>query len=279
MARVSGDVLFVMLPIEATEDHFERMAEHMGLDKPLVVQYAVWAGRTLKGDLGMSIKARVPVSQLLMERLPNTARLAAVGLSMGLILALFLGIGAAVYRGTIIDILCRIVAVAGMSIPNFWLAIMGILFFGVNLRLLPVFGTGGIDHYILPGSILAWGMSAPLMRLLRSNMLEVLDSEYVKLARIKGVSEWWAIWGHALRNALIPLVTFAGFYLGMLMGGIVITETVFAWPGVGLLAYEGVVWRDYPVIQGVVLFISATILTINLAVDILYAYLDPRIRY
>jgi ABC-type dipeptide/oligopeptide/nickel transport system permease component len=166
-----------------------------------------------------------------------------------------------------------------MSIPIFWLAIMAVLLFSVHLHLLPSSRAGGFKHYILPACALGWSFSAPMMRLLRSSMLEVLDSEYVKLARIKGVRERWVILRHALRNALIPVITFAGFYLGLLIGGVVVTETVFAWPGIGLLAYEAMLWRDYPVIQGVVMFITTSVLSINLGVDILYAYLDPRIRY
>jgi len=194
-------------------------------------------------------------------------------------LALTLGVTAAVKKNSILDTISRILAVSGMSIPIFWLAIMAILLFSVELRLLPSSRAGGIKHYILPSFILGWSFSAPMMRLLRSSMLEVLDSEYVKLARIKGVAERRVIWLHALRNALIPAVTFAGFYLGLLIGGVVVIETVFAWPGLGLLAYESVVWRDYPVTQGVVLLITTTVLTINVCVDILYAYLDPKIRY
>ncbi|MBI4340595.1 MAG: ABC transporter permease [Chloroflexi bacterium] len=279
VARLSGDVLRIMMPIEATQEDFEQMAAYLGMDKPLVQQYAVWIGHVFKGDLGTSLKTRVPVTTLLRQRLPNSVKLASFTLVVGLTLALLLGVGSAVYRGSVFDGICRFVAVAGMSFPQFWVGIMAILLFAVRFQLLPASGTGGIDHYILPGLIMGWAMSAPMMRLLRSSMLEVLDSEYVKLARIKGVSEWATIWRHALRNALIPLVTFAGFYLGLLVSGVVIIETVFVWPGVGLLAYEGILWRDYPVIQAVVLIVSVSILTVNLAVDVLYAYLDPRIRY
>lgn len=279
LARLSGDVLDIMLPMEATQEDFDRMAQYLGLDKPLVQQYAVYVGHALRGDFGRSLKAKIPVFQLFMERLPNTVRLAGFTLAVALTLALSLGIGAAVYRGSIIDTICRVIAVSGMAIPAFWLGIVAILVFSVRLDLLPAFGIGGIDHYLLPGSIMGWIIAAPMTRLLRSSMLEVLDSEYVKLARIKGVTERWVIWGHALRNALIPLVTMTGAYMGTLMGGLVVLETVFAWPGVGLLAYDSLTWRDYPVVQGVVLFVSGAILTANLGVDILYAYIDPRIRY
>lgn len=279
LARLTGDPLHVMLPMEATEEDYARARRHLGLDKPLPVQYGIYIAQAVTGDLGTSIRAKIPVSQMIMERLPNSLGLAGLSISVALSLALLLGVVAALKKGSIVDTISRILAVSGMSIPIFWLAIIAIQLFSVKLRLLPSSRAGGIEHYILPAFVLGWSFSAPMMRLLRSSMLEVLDSEFVKLARIKGVSERWVIWRHALRNALIPLVTFAGFYLGLLVGGVVVTETVFAWPGLGLLAYEGVVWRDYPVTQGVVLFITTAVLTINLGVDILYAYLDPRIRY
>lgn len=279
LARLTGDPLHVMLPMEATEEDYARARRHLGLDKPLPVQYGIYIAQAVTGDLGTSIRAKIPVSQMIMERLPNSLGLAGLSISVALSLALLLGVAAALKKGSIVDTISRILAVSGMSIPIFWLAIIAIQLFSVKLRLLPSSRAGGIEHYILPAFVLGWSFSAPMMRLLRSSMLEVLDSEFVKLARIKGVSERWVIWRHALRNALIPLVTFAGFYLGLLVGGVVVTETVFAWPGLGLLAYEGVVWRDYPVTQGVVLFITTAVLTINLGVDILYAYLDPRIRY
>jgi peptide/nickel transport system permease protein len=279
LVRLSGDPLDVMMPMEASEEDYARARKHLGLDQPWPVQYAIYISQAVTGDLGTSLRAKIPVSQLLMERLPYSLKLAGFSISIALFLALFLGMAAAVKKGSIIDSISRFLAVAGMSIPIFWLAIMGILLFSVHLNILPSSRAGGFKHYILPAFVLGWSFSAPLMRLLRSSMIEVLDSEYVKLARVKGVPERWVIWKHALRNALIPVVTFAGFYLGLLIGGVVVTETVFAWPGLGLLAYEAVLWRDYPVIQGVVLFITTSVLTINLGVDILYAYFDPRIRY
>ena len=279
LARLSGDPLDVLMPMEATAEDFARARSHLGLDKPLPAQYVIYISNAVRGDLGTSIKAKIPVSLMIKQRLPNSLKLAGFSMFIAISLALFLGVTAAVKKGSIIDTISRILAVSGMSIPVFWLGIMFILIFGVYLRLFPVFGTGGIQHYVLPGVVLGWNFSAALTRLLRSSMLEVLDSEYVKLARIKGVSERWVIWRHALRNALIPVVTFAGFYFGLLIGGVVIVETVFAWPGLGLLAYESLIWKDYPVIQGTVLVICASVLTVNLGVDILYAYLDPRIRY
>lgn len=279
LARLSGDVLNVMLPDQASQEDRENMARYLGLDKPLPQQYAIYMGHVLTGDFGTSLKARVPVTRLFLDRVPNTIRLAAFTLVVAVSLALVLGIGAAVYRGSIIDTICRVLAVSGISIPSFWLAIMAVLVFAVRLGILPATGTGGIQHYILPGTIMGWILAAPMTRLLRSSMLEVMESEYVKLARIKGVAEGRVIWWHTLRNALIPLVTVIGSYMGTLVGGLVILETVFVWPGVGLLAYQSLLWRDYPVIQGVVLLVSAAILAANLGVDILYAYIDPRIRY
>ncbi len=279
LIRLTGSPLNVVMPMEATKEDFNRTAQYLGLDKPLPVQYAVWLGRVLKGDFGMSIQSRAPASELIMARLPNSLSLAAFTMVIAISTALVLGVGAAVYKGSILDSISRIMAVAGMSIPAFWLGIMAILIFSARLNLLPAFGAGGLSHYILPGAVLGWTFSAALTRLLRSSTLEVLDSEYVKFARAKGISEAKVIWWHALRNSLIPLITFAGVYMGTLIGGVVIIETVFAWPGLGSLVYEAVVMRDYPVIQGTTLVIGMSVLTINLIVDILYAYLDPRIRY
>jgi len=279
LARLTGDPLFMMMPPEASAEDFELARKQLGLDKPLPVQYFIYISNVLKGDLGTSIQARIPVSTMIKQRLPNSVKLAFFSITISLLIALALGVTSAVKKGSFIDVLSRIIAVSGMSIPSFWLGIMFILIFGVQLRLFPVNGTGSFKHYVLPGCVLGWTFAAALMRLLRSSMLEVLDSEYVKLARIKGVSEWWIIFGHALRNALIPVITFTGYYLGRIIGGVVIVETVFAWPGLGLMAYESLVWKDYPVIQGAVLFMCAAVLMINLAIDVLYAYIDPRIRY
>jgi len=279
LARMSGDPLDMLLPMEATAEDYAQARKDLGLDKPVYLQYAIYLSNIMRGDFGKSIKAKIPVSTIIKQRLPNSLRLAGVSFLIALSISLVLGVFAAVKKDSIVDIASRIIAVSGMSIPAFWLGIMFILVFGIHLNLFPVFGAGSFKHYVLPGCVLGWTFSAALMRLLRSSMLEVLDSEYVKLARIKGVAEMWVIWGHALKNALIPVVTFAGFYFGLLVGGVVIVETVFAFPGLGLMAYEALIWKDYPLIQGGVLFICASVLMINLFVDILYAYIDPRIRY
>lgn len=279
LVRLSGDPLDKLLPIEATEEEFATARKNLGLDKPVIVQYLTYIGQMARGEFGVSIKAKLPVSQMILERLPYTLKLAALSVSISLFIAVILGVISAVKKDSYIDLFSRFIAVCGMSIPAFWLAIISVIIFSVHLKLLPSSRAGGFSHYILPAFVLGWSFAAPMMRLLRSSMLEVLDADYIKLARIKGVAEWKIIWWHALRNALIPLVTIAGFYIGLLVGGVVVTETVFAWPGLGLLAYESVLWRDYPVTQGVVLFVSASVITINLIVDILYGYLDPRIRY
>jgi peptide/nickel transport system permease protein len=233
----------------------------------------------VQGDFGRSIKGQMPVLDLIKDRLPNSIKLAAVSMVITLMLALPLGVMAAVRKGTAIDTVANIVAVLGQSLPQFWVGIVLIQIFAVYLRLLPVAGTGSVYHYILPGFTLGWFLVAGIMRLLRSSMLEVLDSEFVKLARIKGLSPRAVIWKHALKNALIPVLTFGAIYLAILMTGAILVETVFAWPGIGQLIYQGIVYRDFPVVQAVVLLTAFVVVTVNLLVDITYAYIDPRIRY
>ncbi|MFC2002257.1 ABC transporter permease [Chloroflexota bacterium] len=278
-ARLTGDPRHMLLPIEATEEDYIRVGKELGLDKPLPVQYFTFIRDLAKGDLGTSIRTRQPVIDLIGQRLPNSAKLASVAMLLGILMGLPLGVLAAVRKGKGIDSVAQVVAVLGQSMPSFWLAIMLIMLFAVHLQWFPPFGTGGISHYILPGFTMGWIAAAGITRLVRSSMLEVLDSEFVKLARIKGVSEIRVIWKHALRNALIPVVTYMGFQSAMVLSMAVVTETVFAWPGIGRLGYEGVMWRDYPVVQGVVMTIALIVVVINLAVDIIYAYIDPRVRY
>ena len=279
IVRLTGDPRDVLLPPEATQEDYERLGKILGLDKSLPVQYGIFIMNIAKGDFGMSIRAKRPVSELLLKRLPNSVKLSGFAMVIAFFLSLSLGVTAAAKKGSGIDTLVKVFCILGMAVPHFWLGIMFILFFSVELRLFPSSGTGGIQYYILPGVTIGWSASTAMMRLLRSSMLEVLDTEYVKLARIKGVSESWVIWRHALRNALIPMVTFGGFYFATAIGTAVIVETIFAWPGLGRLAYEALVWRDFPVIQGVVLLITAIVVITNLVVDILYVCLDPRVRY
>jgi peptide/nickel transport system permease protein len=232
----------------------------------------------MQGDFGRSIKGQVPVLDLIKERLPNSIRLALVSLLITVVLAFPLGVLAAVKKGTAVDTLANLIAVLGQSLPQFWVGIVLIQVFAVHLRWLPVAGNSSPWHYILPGFTLGWFLVAGIMRLLRSSMLDVLDSEFVKLARIKGVSGWSVVWKHALKNAVMPVLTFAAIYLAILITGAILVETVFAWPGIGQLIYQGIVYRDFPVIQAVVLLTAVIVVSVNFVVDITYGYLDPRIR-
>ena len=281
LVRLTGDPVDMLLPIDASPELREETRARLGTDQPQIVQYGRFIRELLSGDLGTSIRTRKPVTELIGDRLPNTVQLVGLSMLIALAVAIPLGVMAAVKKGTFIDRFARMFSLLGQSIPSFWAAIVLILVFGVYLGVLPTGRKEGFEYIILPAVTTAFfGFMIPgVVRLLRSSMLEVLDSEYVKLARVKGLSERTVVWRHALKNALLPVVTFIGFYFGILLSGSVVVETVFAWPGIGRLAYEAVLWRDYPVIQGVVLLVSVVVLVSNLVVDILYAYLDPRIRY
>jgi ABC-type dipeptide/oligopeptide/nickel transport system permease component len=278
VCRLTGDPVTLMLPDDASHEDIAQLRAALGLEKPLPVQYWLFLRSAVRGDFGRSIKGQVPVLDLIEERLPNSIKLALVSLFITVILAFPLGVMAAVKKGTSVDTLANLIAVLGQSLPQFWVGIVLIQIFAVYLRWLPVAGTGSLWHYVLPGFTLGWFLVAGIMRLLRSSMLDVLDSEFVKLARIKGVSGWSVIWKHALKNAVMPVLTFAAIYLAILITGAILVETVFAWPGIGQLTYQGIVYRDFPVIQAVVLLTAVIVVTVNFVVDITYAYLDPRIR-
>lgn len=279
MVRLTGDPTLLLLPEDATAADIKHLQHALGLDRPLPVQYWVFVSNAVQGDFGRSIKGQIPVIGIIKERLPHSLRLGAASLLVTLVIALPLGVLAAIRKGTLFDTVAQIVAVLGQSMPMFWVGIVLIQIFAVYLRLLPSGGTGDWTHYILPAFTLGWWLVAGIMRLLRSSLLEVLDSEFVKLARIKGVSEIRVIWKHALRNALIPVVTLGGIYMAILITAAILVETVFAWPGIGRLVYESIVFRDFPVVQAVVMMTAAFVILTSLLVDILYAYLDPRIRY
>jgi peptide/nickel transport system permease protein len=279
LARATGDPLHMILPMSATEEDYANARAYLGLDRPYLQQYLSFVGRAVTGDFGMSIRARRPVSELIRDRLPNSLKLAAFAMGVSLAMAFPLGVMAAVKKGTGVDRAAQVVAVLGQSLPTFWVAIVLIEVVAGRLQWLPAGGISGLSSYILPGFTLGWFVVAGMMRLLRSGMLEVLDSEYVKLARVKGVVERRVVWVHALKNALIPVVTFAGIYFAILVTTAIVVETVFAWPGLGRLAYEGITSRDFPVIQAVVLTTAAIVAAVNLCVDCLYAVIDPRIRY
>ncbi len=279
LTRLSGNVLDLMLPIEATPEDFERVEKAWGLDKPIVVQYGLYMKNVLQGDWGESWKWGSGALEIVLEKFPATVQLAAFTLAISTVMGLTIGIIVATKKDTPFDWGGKIVALLGQSLPSFWLGIVLMWVFAVLLGWLPTSGRGGITHMIMPAVTLGWFNVAALMRLTRSAMLEVLDSEYVKLARIKGLPEWKVIWKHCLRNAAIAPLTYFGLVAGFLLTGSVVTETVFAWPGTGLLAVEAVQARDYQVVQAVVLFMASIFIASNLVVDILYAYLDPRIRY
>lgn len=279
LARLSGDPLEIMLPEEATAEDFELAAQHWGLDRPLTLQYLSFLGNLLRGDFGRSIRLRQPALQLVVERLPATLQLATAAILISVLIAVPIGVLSAVHRDTPLDQVGKVIALVGQSMPSFWLGIVLIWVFAVMLGWFPSSGRGGIAHYVLPAIALGWYQVAALMRLIRSSMLDVMDSEYVKLARVKGVSPPAVIWKHCLRNAAIPPLTYFGVIAAALLTGSVVTETIFSWPGIGLLAIDAVRYRDFPLIQTIVLLFAFTFIVVNLLVDILYAYVDPRIRY
>jgi peptide/nickel transport system permease protein len=279
MSRLSGDPTPLMLPDDATYEDIQRLRAALGLDRPLPVQYWVFLSNAVQGNFGRSIRARMPVIDMLKERLLNSIKLAAVAFCTAILLAFPLGVIAAVNKGSALDTMANTVAVLGQSLPQFWVGIVLIQLFAVRLHWLPVAGMGSFAHYIMPAFTLGWFVVAGMMRLLRSSMLDIMGSEFIKLARIKGLPSRTVIWKHALRNALIPVLTFGAIYLAGLITGAILVETVFAWPGVGQLIYQGIVFRDFPVIQAVVLLTAGIVIAVNLCVDIAYAYIDPRIRF
>jgi peptide/nickel transport system permease protein len=280
LARVSGNPLDTMLPMEATKEDYDRVSKHWGLDEPLYVQYIIFLSKAAQGDFGYSWKWPGHTAMgLVAQRLPATLQLAGFALFISILIALPVGVLSAVKKGSVWDSAAKIIALLGQSLPAFWLGIVLMWIFAVTLGWLPTSGRGGIQYMILPAITLGWFQVAAIMRLVRSSMLEVLDSEFVKLTRIKGLAEWKVIWKHCLRNAAIAPLTFFAIIAGVLMTGAVVTESVFSWPGTGLLVVDAVRARDFQVVQAVVIVFSGIFILTNLVVDILYAVLDPRIRY
>ena len=278
LGRATGDPVELMMALEATDEQRIQVRESLGLDKPLIVQYAIYMARLARFDFGQSLKSKIHVGSLLGERLIKSLQLAGFSMLVTLTFAFPLGVMSAVRRGSGVDMLSRLVAVLGQSLPHFWVGLILMEIFAVRLRWLPVGGAESLKSYVLPGFTMGWFITAGIMRLMRSSMLEVLGTDYVLFARVKGVSRSAVIWKHALRNALLPVVTFSGMYFALLIGGAVVIETVFAWPGIGRLAFLAVVGRDFTVIQGVVIIIAAIVAAVNLIVDIVYYWIDPRIR-
>jgi peptide/nickel transport system permease protein len=277
--HLTGDPAAYLLGPEAGRQEYEQLKKNMGLDKPLPVQYGLFLTRVVQGDFGTSHIMGRSARNVLLERFPATLQLAGVAFALTIIVGIPLGILSAIKRDTPIDFFGKFFAILGIATPSFWVAIMLILLFGAILGWLPTYGRGGIRHFILPAFVLGWSSMAGVVRLARSSMLEVLDSEYVKFARIKGLSERLVVWKHALKNAVIPVLTFSGLTLAGLLNGSVAIEVVFAWPGIGRLMLQGINQRDFPVVQATVLAAGFFYIVTALLVDILYAYVNPRIRY
>jgi peptide/nickel transport system permease protein len=276
--RVTGDPATLLVEPGASPDDIAAIHHQFGLDRPLLVQYGLFMVSVLSGDLGQSFYYRTPVLELYWSRLPYSVMLATAAMAFSLLLGIPSGILAAVRVGRFWDSAGKVFALLGLSLPSFWVGLVLILVFSVYLGWLPSSGSGTPLHLIMPAFALGWYFAASHMRLTRSSMLEVLGSEYVKLARLKGLPQALVIGKHAFKNALIPVLTLAGINFVIMISVAVVVETVFAWPGVGRLLYEGVAFRDFPVVQGTVLMLGAMTVTVNLIVDILYAVIDPRIR-
>jgi len=277
--RLSGDPAATMLPGDASVDQLEALRRELGLDRPIYVQYLQFLGGALRGDFGTSFRHQQPALGLVLERLPATMELAFAALLLATVVALPLGILAAIRHGRLIDALAMGFAVVGQSTPTFWMGIMLILVVSVELGVLPTSGRGGWEYLILPAVTLGTQFAALLARLTRTSMLEVLGQDFLRTARAKGLRERTVVFGHALKNASVPVITLAGLQFGTLLGGAVVTETVFAWPGVGRLAVQSIFVRDYPVVQAAVFVLALSFVTINLLVDLAYGQLDPRIRH
>lgn len=279
LARLSGDPTALMLPIDATAEDEAVMRAYLGLDKPLPIQYVEFIGRAITGDFGTSIRHRQPAMDMILERMPATLQLTASAFAIALLIAIPLGILSALYPNSLIDRLSVLMALFGQAIPTFLLGIVLILFFAVQLRWLPSSGRDGLEYLILPSLTLGPYSAAVINRLLRANLREVLNNDYIRTARAKGFAKPYIVFRHALRNAAIPVITVMGLQVASLMSGSVVTETVFAYPGAGLLLVQALGNRDFPVVQAFVIVIGVIVILINLVLDLLYALLDPRIRY
>jgi peptide/nickel transport system permease protein len=276
--RITGDPTTLLVEPGASRADIDALREQLGLDRPVWVQYGSFLANVVRGDFGRSFYYRTPVIELYLSRLPNSLLLAVAAMTFSLVIGIPSGILAAVRLGGVWDRAGKIFALLGLSMPQFWVGLLLILFFSVYLGWLPSSGSGTPLHVIMPAFALGWYFAAAHMRLTRSSMLEVLGSEYVKLARLKGLPEAMVIAKHAFKNALIPVLTLAGINLILMINVAVIVETVFAWPGVGRLLYEGIAFRDFPVVQANIILGGAMIIVVNLLVDVLYAWIDPRIR-
>jgi peptide/nickel transport system permease protein len=276
---IPGDPVLAMLGENAPEVDIMELREKLGLNQPLYRQYLHYLKGLIRGDLGKSLRTNRPVAATILSRYPATMELALVSLVLALLISFPLGIIAAVKQNSIFDHIARFFSLLGLSIPNFWLGPLLIILFSIKLDLLPVSGRGGFSHLILPAITLGTALSAILTRMVRASLLEEIEKDYIRAARARGLPEYIVIGKHALKNALIPVITIIGLQFGTLLAGAIITETVFAWPGIGRLLIQAINQRDYPLIQGTILAISLSYILVNLATDIIYSLIDPRIRY
>lgn len=279
LVRLRGDPVSVMAPPTFNEEQVENLRRAWGFDKPLWEQYLIFLRKAAVGDFGTSIQHRIPAMTLVVQRIKYTYLLAGVSALVGLTVALPLGVLSAIKRNSVVDLLSTTLSTIGTAMPSFWLGLMLMLLFSVRLRLLPAFGAEGPAALIMPATALGVGLAARISRLTRSSMLEVLSEDYVRTARGKGLPERLVIWRHAILNALIPVITAFGLQLGWLLGGSVVVESVFSWPGLGRLMVESIHVRDITVVQAGLLFFATSFILINLVIDIAYTFIDPRIRY
>lgn len=277
--RIGPDPVLMMAEPGAKEEYLDTLRKRFGLNRPLPVQYVVFISKAIQGDFGESLYFGVPVSEMILERFPASLELIAAAQFIALAFGVWGGVLAATGRSKWIKGLVRIFALLGLSLPNFWIALLMLLVFSVYLKVLPSTGRGGINHLVMPAFALGWYFCAGYLRLTHSSLLEVLNREYISLARIKGLPEWVVVGKHALKNGIIPVVTLAGMILVVMVSGTVAVETVFNWPGLGFLLFQAAAHRDFNTVQAVVLIISGMMVFSTLLVDIVYVYLDPRIRY
>jgi ABC-type dipeptide/oligopeptide/nickel transport system permease component len=279
ITRATGDPARLMMSDGATEQQLADFRREFGLDKPVPVQFANYMLQVLQGDLGKSIRHGTAVTGLITDKLPNTLKLTFAAMLISFLISFPMGVFVALRRNTVWDMLGTSFALLGQAAPSFWTGLMLVLVFGVVLRWLPISGASTPAHLVLPAVTLGFYLTGRMTRLIRSGMLEILGKEYIRTARSKGLLESVVVWKHALRNAAIPVVTYIGLTFADLLGGAMVIETVFAWPGIGRLVINAVLQRDFPVVQGVVLFSALIFVFVNLIVDVLYTVLDPRITY
>ncbi len=278
LLHLSGDPALALAGEGARQADIEMIRQAYGLDRPIIVQYADWLWKIMQGDFGMSVYFKTPAGPLIFAKLGTTLMLGLAALGVALAVSIPLGVLAALYKGSIIDRFCLAIAVLGQALPNFFFALLLIMFFSISLRILPVSGSGSWQHFVMPAIALGYYIAPAFMRLIRAGMIEVLSADYIRTARAKGLRARTVIFKHALRNAIVPVVALAAVQLGYLLGGSVVIETIFALDGLGYLAYQSITFKDYPVMQLIVLLLSVLYVLLTLASDIANAWLDPRIR-